>query len=134
METLNLFQGNAVELGIGILQNFGIQENLASLIVYGGAGVLFFVVAAVFVLILTYLERKILADIQIRLGPMTAGPHGILQPLADVMKLIFKEDIKPKNRDKLLYFISPILVFIPVLLTLVLIPFNEFLGISEKIF
>ena len=131
METLNLFQGNAVELGIGILQNFGIQENLASLIVYGGAGVLFFVVAAVFVLILTYLERKILADIQIRLGPMTAGPHGILQPLADVMKLIFKEDIKPKNRDKLLYFISPILVFIPVLLTLVLIPFNEFLSFAN---
>ncbi len=131
METLNLFQGNAIELGIRTLQNFGIQEDMASLFVYGSVGVLLFVVAAVFVLILTYLERKILADVQVRLGPMTAGPHGILQPLADVMKLIFKEDIKPKNRDKLLYFISPVLVFIPVLLILALIPFNEFFAFAN---
>ncbi len=131
METLNLFQGNVIDVGIKTLQNFGIQENLSSLLVYTGAGIILFVVAAVLVLLLTYLERKILADVQIRLGPMMAGPHGILQPLADVMKLIFKEDIKPKNRDKLLYFISPVLVFIPVLLTLVLIPFNEFLSFAN---
>lgn len=131
MEALNLFQGNAVELGIKTLQNFGIQENLASLIVYAGAGVLLFVVAAIAVLILTYLERKILADVQVRLGPMTAGPHGVLQPLADAMKLIFKEDIKPRGRDKLLYFIAPLLVFIPVLLILALIPFNTFFSFAN---
>jgi len=124
METL-------IETGINVLKNFGIQENLAFLSIYAVVGILLFVIGAVFVLILTYLERKILADIQIRLGPMVAGPHGILQPLADVMKLLFKEDIKPKNRDKLLYFISPIIVFIPVLLMLALIPFNEILSFAN---
>lgn len=131
METLNLFHGNVVELGIKALQNFGIQQDIATFIVYVGAGISLFVVAAVFVLILTYLERKILADVQVRLGPMMAGPHGVLQPLADVMKLIFKEDIKPNERDKFLYLISPILVFIPVLLILALIPFNAFFAFAN---
>lgn len=124
--TTYLFQGNVIDAGIKTVQNFGIQGDAAALIVYAVMGIVLFVVAAVVVLILTYLERKILADIQIRLGPMMAGPHGIFQPIADALKLLFKEDITPKNRDRLLYFISPILVFIPVFLILTLIPFNEF--------
>lgn len=59
--------------------------------------------AAMFPLVVGYLvliERKLLADFQARLGPMRVGPHGLLQPLADALKLILKEDITPRNADK----------------------------------
>ncbi|MFH0810476.1 MAG: NADH-quinone oxidoreductase subunit NuoH [Pseudomonadota bacterium] len=76
-------------------------------------------------LILVWLERKVAAHMQLRLGPMEVGPHGLLQTLADGIKLIGKELITPKAADKPLFWLAPILVFMPVLVAFVVVPFAE---------
>ncbi len=73
---------------------------------------------------LTLLERKVAARIQNRLGPMEAGFHGILQPIADGIKLFFKEDIIPADANKILFILAPIIVVIPALTTFAVIPFG----------
>jgi len=70
-------------------------------------------------------ERKILAFIQSRLGPMRVGPHGLLQPIADVIKLLLKEDIRPGTVDLAIFLISPAIVVVAAFTTLSLIPFGE---------
>ena len=86
----------------------------------GGVALLAFLSATV--LILTWLERKALARIQMRMGPMRVGPHGTLQPFADALKLVVKEDILPSWADRKLYWIAPLAVFIPALLLWVTLP------------
>lgn len=77
------------------------------------------------VLVLVWLERKISAAIQQRIGPEYAGPLGIIQALADGVKLFFKEDIIPTQGDVWLFNIGPILVLIPVFLSYLVIPFES---------
>ena len=67
-------------------------------------------------------ERKILAFMQSRLGPMRVGPHGLLQPIADTIKLLFKEDIIPGGVDRFIFRISPIIVVVAAFTTLTLVP------------
>ncbi len=74
------------------------------------------------VLLLTYLERKALARIQQRMGPTRVGYRGTLQPFADAVKLITKEDIVPAWSDKAVYWIAPVAVFVPALVIWVTIP------------
>ena len=74
------------------------------------------------VLVLTWLERKSLARIQMRMGPMRVGPYGTLQPLADAIKLVFKEDILPSWADRKVYWLAPVAVFVPSLLLWATIP------------
>jgi len=73
---------------------------------------------------LIYLERKIVADVQVRLGPNRLGPLGVLQPLADAIKLMMKEDILPSGVDKFIYYLAPFLSIVAALLASAVIPFG----------
>jgi NADH-quinone oxidoreductase subunit H len=73
---------------------------------------------------LTWLERKVIARIQSRWGPYRVGPHGLLQPLADGVKFIFKEDPMPASVDKAAYFIAPFITLMLALTSLAVIPFG----------
>src|SRR5437867_13386302 len=65
---------------------------------------------------LTLLERKIIAFMQVRLSPRRVGPHGLLQPIADVLKLLIKEDVIPRRRDRFVFTLAPALALGPALL------------------
>ncbi len=86
----------------------------------GAAGLFGFL--SVMVLVLTYAERKILARFQQRLGPMRVGFFGVLQPFADAIKLMTKEDILPSWADRPVYWIAPVAVFLPAIMIWVTIP------------
>ncbi len=77
------------------------------------------------VMYLVLLERKVQAWVQVRLGPMRVGPHGVLQPLADVLKLFVKEDITPVRADKWVYTAAPIIVLVPALIAFAVVPFGS---------
>ena len=85
---------------------------------------------------LTYMERKIVAFIQVRLGPRRVGWHGILQPIADVVKLLLKEDLTPKAADKLVFKVAPVLCILPSFVVLALLPWGKeritLFGLLEK--
>jgi len=74
---------------------------------------------------LTWLERKVIAHIQSRWGPYLVGPHGLLQPLADGLKFMFKEDIAPLEADRVVYWLAPFLAFVMAFLSIAVIPFGE---------
>lgn len=82
------------------------------------------VFASIFALT-TWVERKGLGRIQNRPGPNRVGPVGILQPMADGLKMIFKEDIVPRSADKVLHFLAPVLLVIPTMLAFSVIPYGE---------
>ena len=84
-----------------------------------------FVFLLFMVLALTWLERKALARIQMRMGPMRVGLHGTLQPLADAVKLAVKEDILPSWADRRVYWFAPLAVFVPAFLLWVTIPIAQ---------
>jgi NADH-quinone oxidoreductase subunit H len=73
---------------------------------------------------LTWFERKLVAHIQSRWGPHRVGPHGLLQPLADGLKFLFKEDPTPASADKFVYFLAPLLALALALTSIALIPFG----------
>ena len=73
---------------------------------------------------LVLMERKVIAWAQSRLGPMRAGPYGILQALADPIKLILKEDITPAKADKYVFTLAPIMSLVPALVAFAVIPFG----------
>jgi len=78
----------------------------------------------------TWLERKLVGHFQHRMGPTFAGPYGLLQPVADGLKIIFKEDIVPSGVEKIMWSLAPVIAFVPALLTFAVIPY----GIDVTIF
>src|SRR5215469_4771339 len=85
--------------------------------------IVFNVVAGV-VALLTLAERKVAAWIQVRLGPMRVGPYGLLQPLADGIKLMLKEDIVPSQADRWIFTLAPVISLVPAFIVFAVIPFG----------
>ena len=113
------------------LQGFGLSSDLAHLIWLPLPMLLVLVAAVVGVLVTVWLERKISAAVQQRIGPEYAGALGILQPLADGLKLLVKEDIIPARADSLLFTLGPVLVVVPVILSWLIVPFGQNLLVSN---
>lgn len=91
-------------------------------------------IIALFPLVAGYLvlvERKVLADMQARLGPMRVGPHGFLQPIADALKLLLKEDTIPASADKAIFWFAPVLAALTALCALAFIPFGAGIIVAD---
>ena len=115
---------------LDLLEGFGLSEGLAHLLWLPLPMVTVLVAAVVGVLVNVWLERKISAAAQQRIGPEYAGALGVLQPIADGLKLLFKEDIIPAKADGLLFTLGPVLVLVPVILSWLVVPFGQNLLIS----
>jgi len=87
--------------------------------------VMVIVAVLVTVMYIVLLERKVQAWVQVRLGPMRVGYHGILQPLADVLKLFIKEDITPARADTWVFTAAPLIALVPALIAFAVIPFGK---------
>src|SRR5260370_8451249 len=91
-------------------------------------------VIAIFPLMAGYIvliERKVLADFQVRLGPMRVGPHGLLQPLADALKLLLKEDIIPTDSDQAIFWFAPIISTFTALSAFAVLPLSNWLSVAD---
>jgi NADH-quinone oxidoreductase subunit H len=86
--------------------------------------VIFFILITV-VAYLSYIERRVASFIQLRVGPNRVGPFGLLQPLADGLKFIFKEDIIPLQANKWLYIVAPAIAIVPALMSFIVIPYGS---------
>ncbi|BAU44020.1 NADH-quinone oxidoreductase subunit NuoH [Leptolyngbya sp. O-77] len=116
---------------IQALMDLGLSPGVAKTIWIPLPMVLIVGAVTVLALVATWLERKVSAAAQQRIGPEYAGPLGMLIPAADVVKLLFKEDILPAKTDPWLFAIAPLLVFIPVFLSYLIVPFGQNLLISD---
>ncbi len=91
-------------------------------------------IVAVLPLIAGYIvlvERKVMADMQVRLGPMRVGPHGLLQPIADAVKLLIKEDIIPESADLMIFWAAPLISVTAAMLALSAVPIGPFFLIAD---
>src|SRR4051812_281928 len=96
---------------------------LVTLVIIG----LFPLVAGYIVLV----EGKVLADFQVRLGPMRVGPHGLLQPLADALKLMLKEDIIPTDADQWIFWFAPVISTFTGLSAFTVLPFTDAIKVAD---
>ena len=113
------------------LQGLGLSPDVAHLLWLPLPMLLVLVAAVVGVLVTVWLERKISAAVQQRIGPEYAGALGVLQPLADGLKLLVKEDIIPARADSVLFTLGPVLVVVPVILSWLIVPFGQNLLVSN---
>src|SRR2546425_1524005 len=92
------------------------------------------VIIALFPLVAGYIvlvERKVLADFQVRLGPMRVGPHGLLQPIADALKLLLKEDIIPTDSDRGIFWFAPVISTFTGLTSFAVLPFSQYIYVAD---
>jgi len=119
-----------------IMSYLGIQDAITP----GAAGSQFWALVYVFIIFagvsvavmaMNWLERKALAHFQIRLGPMRVGPHGLLQPIADAIKLLLKEDIMPAEADGFVFWMAPIFVVLAAFTVFIVVPFGPTHAVTD---
>ena len=120
-------QGNFIQT----LKDIGLPAGVAKALWMPLPLFLMLVTATVGVLVVVWLERKISAAAQQRIGPEYAGPLGVLQPVADGVKLVFKEDTISSKSDRWLFTLGPVVVVIPVFLSYLIVPFGQNLVITD---
>jgi NAD(P)H-quinone oxidoreductase subunit 1 len=120
-------QGNFIQA----LTDLGIPSGAAKAVWMPLPMLVIVAVASVLALVGTWLERKVSAAVQQRVGPEFMGPFGLLVPVADVLKLLFKEDITPANTEPLLFTLGPVIVVLPVLLSYLIVPFGQNLIVTD---
>ena len=106
----------------GLLAGWGAAEWLSALVIQLIGVVVLISVMMVLDILLVWVERKVVARFQDRLGPNRLGPFGLIQPFADIIKLLIKEDITPKGADRVVYNLAPILSLMSVLLLWAIVP------------
>ncbi len=112
----------------GLLTGWGLPDGLTTVIIYFIGITVLIVFAMTLDILLVWVERKVVARFQDRIGPNRIGPFGLIQPFADIIKLIIKEDITPAGADKLLFNLGPVLAIASVIILWAILP------ISAKIF
>jgi len=110
----------------GFLPDWGVEIVKAVLAIV--AALLFLIVV---VMLQTWAERRVLGRMQDRWGPNRVGKFGLLQPVADVVKLLLKEDIRPNTADPVAHLLAPVIVLIPALLAFAVIPFGDGMAIAD---
>ncbi len=111
-----------------LLSGWGLPSGLVTVIIYFIGITVLVMFAMVLDIFLVWVERKVVARFQDRLGPNRIGPFGLIQPFADIIKLVIKEDITPTGADKLLYNLGPVLAIASVIILWAILP------LSSKIF
>lgn len=119
------------ETFIQTLRDLGLPAGAAKAIWMPVPMGLMLIAATMGVLVSVWLERKISAAAQQRIGPDFMGPFGLLAPVADGLKLVFKEDVVPAKTDPVLFTLGPIIVVIPVFLSYLIVPFGQNLVITD---
>ena len=108
----------------GLLTGWGLADGFATVIIYFIGITVLIVFAMGLDVMLVWVERKVVARFQDRLGPNRIGPFGLIQPFADIIKLIIKEDITPAGADKLLYNLGPVLAIASVIILWAILPLS----------
>jgi NADH-quinone oxidoreductase subunit H len=99
-----------------------LPEWVQAVVWYGVVAVVLFITVILFMAFLTLAERRVIGSIQARIGPNRVGPFGLLQPFADVLKLLVKEIVLPSSANKILFLVAPLLTLIPALCTWAVVP------------
>src|SRR5258707_4713472 len=107
---------------LGVLSGWGLHE-FGSQILIGFLGILILIsLLMVLDIVVVWVERKVVSRFQSRIGPNRVGPFGLIQPFADIIKLLIKEDITPTGADKVVYNLAPILSMMSVLVLWAVVP------------
>jgi NADH-quinone oxidoreductase subunit H len=117
------------------LQGLGISAEMLRVIVQLKIIVIVFFALQISAAVLVYMERKVAAVVQQRYGPFLVGPKGLLQPLADIVKLMFKEELRPKAADTILFYAAPILCATAAFAAFAVVPFGAdttFFGLLDR--